>query len=122
MATGLIQNAATHVYRSAVASAVAGSAPLAPAQYVVFGEGGRTYSPETDTEMDSPFAQSLAECSTEGVTLIVRGKLTGQQAEGRVVREVGVLTSDGTLMGRRVVAPKELEVESEYEVVLKFEY
>lgn len=122
MATGPIQNAATHAYRSAVALAVAGAAPLATAQYVVFGEGSTPHSPDTDVAMDKPFAQSIAECSADGPTLTVKGKLTGEQAAGRIVREIGVLASDGTLMGRRVVAPKELELESEYELVLRFEY
>lgn len=122
MATGPIQHAATHAYRAAVALAVSGAAPLATAQYVVFGEGSEPYSPETSTAMDRPFAQSVADCSVDGVTLIVRGKLTGAQAAGRVVREVGVVASDGTLMGRRVVAPKELEPETEYEFTLRFEY
>lgn len=122
MAIGPTVGPATRAYRSAVALAVAGAAPLAQAQYMVFGEGDRPHSPETETEMDAPLLQVVAECTTDGPTLIVTGKITGQQAAGRKIREVGVLASDGTLMGRRVVAPKELELETEYEVSLRFEY
>lgn len=114
--------AATIAYRSAVALAVAGGAPLATAAYVVFGSGTRPYSPDADVALERQFAQVIAECSTDGPTLTVRGTLPGSMAGEHPVTEVGVLASDGTLMARRVVAPKHLEPETEYEFELVFEY
>lgn len=114
--------AATIAYRSAVALAVAGVAPQPTAAYVAFGSGDRPYSPDTDTDMQAEFHRVIAEASASGPTLTVRGTLLGSAAGSHVLREVGVFASDGTLMGRRVVAPKEFEPETEFEVDLVFEY
>lgn len=114
--------AATIAYRSAVALAVAGAAPQPTAAYVAFGSGDRPYSPDTDEALQAEFHRVLAEASASGPALTVRGTLAGSAAGSHVLREVGVFASDGTLMGRRVVAPKEFEPETEFEVDLVFEY
>jgi hypothetical protein len=54
--------------------------------------------------------------------MTVRGVVSGEDVGENAVREVGVFAADGTLMGRRVVAPKELEPETEIEFELVFEY
>ncbi|NYT80868.1 hypothetical protein H0A70_05090 [Alcaligenaceae bacterium] len=114
--------AATVAYRSAVALAVAGLVPQPVAAWVAFGEGNRPYSPDTDVALESEFARVEAQCATDGPRLIVRGTLTGVLAAGRPLLEVAVIADDETLMARRVVARKELEPETEFEVELVFEY
>ena len=54
--------------------------------------------------------------------MVARGVLTGVQTGNRVVREAGVFTSTGVLVGRRALAQKELESETEMEVEIHFEY
>lgn len=114
--------AATIAYRSAVALAVAGVAPQPTAAYVAFGSGDRPYSPDTDVDLEAEFHRVIAEAIPSGPTLTVRGTLAGAAAGTNVLREIGVFASDGTLMGRRVVAAKEFEPETEFEVDLVFEY
>ena len=112
----------TIAYRSAVASAAAGGAPIAPLAFMAFGQDGMPYNPDTDTALHAEFVRVPISCTIQGATVVARGVLTGAQTGNRVVREAGVFTSNGVLVGRRALAQKELESETEMEVEIHFEY
>lgn len=113
---------ATVAYRSAVATAAAGGAPIAPLAWMAFGESAAPYSPDTDTSLRAEFARVPLVVTVQGPNVIARGVLTGELAGMRTVREAGVFTANGVLAGRRVLAPKELERETELEIEIHFAY
>lgn len=112
----------TVAYRSAVATAAAGGAPIAPLAYMAFGSSDTPYSPDADTALHEEFVRIPLSVTADGPTVTARGVLTGLQAGVNTVREAGVFTSNGVLAGRRVLAPKELEREAELEIEINFEY
>ncbi|MNT88482.1 hypothetical protein D3C72_2290510 [compost metagenome] len=75
-----------------------------------------------DTALGAEFVRIPLTITRNGPTNVAVAVLTGVQAGLKVVREAGVFTSSGVLAGRRVLAPKELERESELEVEIFFEY
>jgi hypothetical protein len=114
--------AATKAHRSAVALAVASGTVIPAAAFVAFGSGDTPYNPDTDVSLEDEFFRVAAINSTDGPQLTVRGTLQGIDAGANITREVAVFASDGTLMGRKVIAPKELEPESSIEFEIVFEY
>jgi hypothetical protein len=100
--------AATAAYRNKVATAAATGAALPKAAWLAFGSGDAPYSPDVDTALQAEFLRVATSNEVSGPSLTVRGVLSG--------------AADGTLMGRRVVAPKELEPETEIEFEIVFEY
>jgi hypothetical protein len=114
--------AASAAYRHKVALAAAKGGPLPNAAFLAFGRSDQPYSPDTDTGLFEEFIRVSTSNTVDGPRLTVKGVLTGTAAGSNVVREVAVLASDGTLMGRRVVAPKALEPETEIEFEIVFEY
>lgn len=112
----------TIAYRSAVAAAAAGGAPISPIAFMAFGTLDTPYSPDTDTDVPGEFKRLPLSVSVQGPNVVARAVLTGADAGMNVVRGVGVFTSAGTLVGRRVLAPKELEAEAELEIEITFEY
>lgn len=112
----------TIAYRSAVATAAAGGAPISPIAFMAFGALDAPYNPDTDTEVPGEFKRLPVTLSAQGPNVVARAVLTGADAGLNVVRGAGVFTSDGTLVGRRVLAPKELETEAELEIEITFEY
>ena len=114
--------AASAAYRYQVALACANGSAMPKAAFLAFGSGSRPYDPATDQGLEAEFIRVSTSNSVAGPRLTVKGVLTGAQAGSNVVREVAVLTDTGTLMGRRVVAPKELEPETEIEFEIVFEY
>lgn len=114
--------AATAAYRNKVATAAATGDALPKAAWLAFGSGDAPYSPDVDTALQAEFFRVATANEVSGPSLTVRGVLSGQAAGENIVREVAVIAADGTLMGRRVVAPKELEPETEIEFEIVFEY
>lgn len=112
----------TIAYRTAVATAAAGGPPLAPLAFMAFGQDGTPYDPDSDQTLHDEFVRVPLSCTVQGATVVARAVLTGAQAGARVVREAGVFTSADVLVGRRALAPKELESETEMEVEIHFEY
>lgn len=113
--------AATKTYRHKVALSAATGAALPKAAWVAFGAGARPYTLD-DVELESEFCRVPADNRVAGVQMTVAGVLTGVAAGAHVLREVGVFSADGTLMGRRVFTPKELEPETQLEIELVFQY
>ena len=113
---------ATTAYRKLIAAAAANGTVISPISYMAFGTGAAAYAPESDTKLAAEFKRIACTRSVNGVTVTARSVLTGADALGKTIREVGVLTASGVLVGRRVIAPKELEQESEIEVEIDFEY
>lgn len=114
--------AAATAYRHRIALAVAEGGSIPKAAYLAFGSGDRPYSPDTDTALQAEFLRVACTTSVDGVRLTVTGVLKGSATGLNVTREVAVFAADGTLMGRRVVAAKELEPETEITFELVFEY
>lgn len=112
----------TVAYRSAVATAAAGGAPIAPLAWMAFGESADPYSPDTDAALRAEFARVPLVVTVQGPNVIARGVLTGELAGLRTVREAGVFTANGVLAGRRTLAPKELERDTELEIEIHFAY
>lgn len=118
----LVPVAASAAYRHQVALAAANGTPIPRAAWLAFGTGDRPYSPDTDLALEAEFLRVATINQVDGPRLAVSGVLQGAATGTNVVREVAVIAVDGTLMGRRVVAPKELEPETEIEFELVFEY
>lgn len=118
----IVPIAATIAYRSLVALAAANGTAVPRAAFMAFGTGDDAYSPDTDTALRAEFLRVPTTNSPVGPSLAVIAVLQGVAAGNNIVREVAVIASDGTLMGRRVVAPKQLEPETEIEFELIFEY
>lgn len=112
----------TIAYRSSVAAAAGGGTPIAPMAWMAFGSGDTPYSAERDEQLLAEFVRVPLTVTQSGPTLIASAVITGNQAGMNVIREAGVFTSAGILVGRRVLAPKELEAEAELEVGIHFEY
>lgn len=113
---------ATTAYRRLVAAAAANGTALSPLAFMAFGTGDAAYAPASDTKLKAEFARVACTRSVDGVTVTARGVLSGATAGSRTVREIGIFTASGVLVGRRVIAPKELEPESEIEIEIEFEY
>jgi len=114
--------AATAAYRNKVATAAATGGAIPKATWLAVGSGDAPYSPDTDTALQVEVFRVATTNEVSGASMTVRGVVSGEDVGENVVREVGVFAADGTLMGRRVVAPKELEPETEIEFEIVFEY
>lgn len=112
----------TTAYRTAVAVAAAGGAPLSPIAYMAFGTASEPYHPDIDTAVPGEFKRIPVSVTVQGPTVTARAVLTGQDAGMHGIEGAGVFTLDGTLVGRRVLARKELETEAELEIEITFEY
>lgn len=117
-----IATPASFAYRHQVAMSAATGAAISPAAFMVFGSSDRPYSPEDDTGAYAEFARVPVTYKVVGAELTVSGTLLGSMVGSNVLREVAVLTAAGTLMGRRVVKPKEFEDSTELETDMAFEY
>src|SRR5690554_3443198 len=113
--------AATNAYRHKVAQAAAGGTALPRISHIAFGEGDRPYSLD-DVDLQSRFLTKTATVSVAGVMVTATAVLLGTEAGTRTLREVGVFAVDGTLVGRRVIAPKQFEPETQIEFELNFQY
>jgi len=113
---------ATKTYRRKVALAAANGSALPRIAYLAFGTGSAAYDPAIDTTLPGEFARVAADTSVSDVTLTAIATLTGTQVGTRVLRGVAAFTSDGTLVGRRVITPKEFEPEMEMDFELTFQY
>ncbi len=112
----------TTAYRAAVALAAAGGAPISPIAYMAFGSASAPYNPDIDIEVPGEFYRVPVSLSVDGPTVTARAVITGQDAGAHGIEGAGVFTLDGTLVGRRVLARKELEAEAELEIEITFEY
>ncbi|MFC0708834.1 hypothetical protein ACFSVK_19365 [Azorhizophilus paspali] len=113
--------AATTAYRSRVALAAAEGGPLPRAAWLAFGADDSPYSLD-DTALGAEWLRVATTNVTDGPLLTVTGVLDGAAAGLNVLREVGVFAADGTLMGRRVLTPKELEPGTVLEFEITFQY
>lgn len=113
--------AASNAYRKKVALAAATGGALPKIAYLAFGTGDRPYTLD-DTGLHQQFLVVAAQTVVSGVLVTAKSVLTGAQLGQRTLREVGVLAQDGTLLGRRVLLPKQLEPEAQIEFELTFQY
>ena len=113
--------AATEAYRSKVALACATGAAISPIAFIAFGEGQLPYD-IGQVAMQSEFARVAATVSRNGLLVTAKATLLGPTVGSRVLREIGALTADGTLVGRRVVASKEFETDTEMDFEITFQY
>lgn len=113
---------ATNAFRSAVALAVAEGGQVPHATTIAFGTGTTLPSVE-DGGLEAEFhRQALTTAGADGVMLQVTGTLSGEDAGNALVTEVGVFADDGTLMGRRVFQPKQLEPQTSIDFTLDFQF
>lgn len=113
--------ATTYAYRQKVAKAAANGTAISKIAYMAFGTGSRAYTLD-DTSLEREFKRVAVSTHVTGVQLIATATLKGQEVGAHVLREVGVFTADGTLVGRRVIAPKEFEPETEMDFEITFQY
>lgn len=113
--------AATQAYRSRVALAAANGGNLPAAAFLAFGSGDAPYTLD-DIALAAEWLRVPTSNTTDGPLLTVSGVLDGAAAGLNVLREVGVFAADGTLMGRRVLTPKELEPGTVLEFEITFQY
>lgn len=113
--------AATYAYRRKVATAAANGTVISKIAYLAFGSGDRAYTLD-DTRLEREFKRVAANTSVKGVELLATGTLTGIAAGNKTLKEVGAFTADGTLVGRRVISPKQFEPETEMDFELTFQY
>ena len=119
MATTIL---ATEAYRSKVAAAAATGGSLPKAAEIAFGTGTTPPSTEDIGLESEVHRQVLDSAEADGMMLICKGVLQGEDSGDSRITETGVFAEDGTLMGRRVFKPKELEPESDLEFTLEFQY
>lgn len=113
---------ATHAYRALVARCAAEGALMPKISHIAFGTGQRPYAPEADADLDKELIRLPAVTTAEGPLLSTRVTLVGSYIGDAVIREVGAFAADGTLVGRRVIKPTELEPYAELDIELTFEY
>lgn len=113
--------AATYAYRRKVALAAANGTAISKIAYLAFGSGDRSYTLD-DTRLQSEFKRVAATTVVSGVELLATATLKGTEAGSHTLREVGAFTADGTLVGRRVISPKQFEPETEMDFELTFQY
>ncbi|WP_417539568.1 hypothetical protein [Marinobacter sp.] len=113
--------AATTAYRSKVALRAAEGGQMPRASELGFGSGAAPYT-LGDTTLAAEWLRVPTTNTTAGPVLTVTGVLSGAQAGASILREVGVFDEEGTLMGRRVLTPKELEPETQLEFEIIFQY
>ncbi|MQU22136.1 hypothetical protein GHO35_13405 [Pseudomonas helleri] len=113
--------AASNAYRRKVAQAAATGTALPRISHLAFGTGSRPYSLD-DTALQTEFTRIAADVTVSGVTVKAFATLPGAIVGVRVLREVAAFASDGTLIGRRVITPKEFEPETEMDFELTFQY
>jgi len=114
--------AAAKVYRSKVAHAAAHGTAIPRIRYLAFSTSDAPYDPATDTSLPGEFARIEAEVSVADVTVTAKVTLTGTAVGIRTLRSVAAFTTDGTLVGKRVIAPKAFEPETEMDFELTFQY
>lgn len=110
-----------NAYRSRVALAAAEGGLMPRAAFMAFGAGSSPYQ-ISDTGLEAEWLRVPVINTTDGPLLTVSGLLSGGDAGSNVLREVGVFTDDGVLMGRRVLSAKELEPETRLEFEITFQY
>ena len=113
--------AATYAYRRKVALAAASGHSISKISYLAFGSGDRPYALD-DTRLQSEFKRVSASTVVSGVELLATATLKGRDVGSHTLREVGGFTADGTLVGRRIIAPKQFEPETEMDFELTFQY
>lgn len=112
----------TNAYRHKIALAAANGGNLPETKYMAFGSGSTPYDPANDTALESEWHRVEVVNIVSGALLTVTGVLQGGNAGVNILREIGVFDSENTLMGRKIVAPKEFEPEGEFEAEITFEY
>lgn len=113
--------AATTAYRTKVAERAAQGGQMPRAAQLGFGSGEAPYA-LSDTGLAAEWLRVPATNTAVGPVLTVAGVLSGAAAGSNVLREVAVFDDEGTLMGRRVLNPKELEPETQLEFEITFQY
>lgn len=113
---------ATHAYRALVARCAAEGGHLPKISRIAFGSGDHPYSPEADVSMEKELVRLPAVTSADGPLVTIRATLAGSYIGDAVIREIGAFADDGTLVGRRVIKPTELEPFAELDIEMTFEY
>ena len=113
--------AATYAYRHMVAQAAASGGELSPISFLAFGDWSNIYDME-QTALQSEFVRVPASLSVSGVTATARATITHSHVGGNVLREIGAFTASGVLVGRRVVAPKEFDGDTEMDFEVSFQF
>lgn len=113
--------AATTAYRAKVALRAAQGGQMPRAAELGFGSGAAPYT-LSDTGLAAEWLRVPTTNTADGPVLTVAGVLSGTAAGSNILREVGVFDDEGTLMGRRVLTPKELEPETQLEFEITFQY
>lgn len=114
--------ATTLVYRNKVALAAAHGTALPKINRLAFSESAAAYDPGTETAVPGQFHVATAAASVSGAMLTATATLKGADVGTRVLRSVAALAEDGTLVGRKVITPKEFEPETEMDFELFFQY
>lgn len=112
----------THTYRALVARVAATGGEMPAINMIAFGSGDAPYSPEADIGLKAELIRLPAQAEPDGPVLTVRATLSGAHVTSQTIREIGALTADGTLVGRRVLKPLELEPFAELDIEMTFEY
>jgi hypothetical protein len=113
--------AATNAYRQMIAQAAATGGAVSPIAFVAFGTGETPYTVD-DIALNAEFLRIAASVSRNGVIVTAAATITGAQVGSRVLREVGAFTASGILVGRRIVAPKEFEPDTDFDIEIDFQY
>jgi len=114
--------AATKSYRRKVALAAANGTPIPRIKFLAFSTNNAAYDPASDTSLPGEFVRIEADVSVADVTVTATATLKGATVGNRTLRSIAAFASDGTLVGKRVVAPKGFEPETEMDFTLTFQY
>lgn len=101
--------AATEVFRSKVAYAVANGTLAPTITHVAWGSGTRLPSHD-DMSLEIEVVRTpITSALPSGVTLDLEAEISGETSLGATLTEVGLIDADGDLAGRRVFSPLQLD-------------
>lgn len=114
-------------FRQKIAAFMAGTGTLAPAKYIVFGDGGHnsdgTVKPVSEVqdglrheilrkEMTSAYQDDL-------LSFTVKGDIDKNELVGSVISEVGIADAEGDIIGVKNYPPKVIGADERYGMLVR---
>lgn len=115
-------NLVVDIPRIEIARGIAQGGAILPVTHIAIGTNGTAPAPG-DTSISQAFIKPLLSVSRPSPTSVVCAfSILAADANGMVIREFGLLRSDGTLFARRTRGPieksEDLEIEGEWTIVI----
>lgn len=117
-------------FRQRIAAHMAGKGTLAPAKYMVFGDGGHnadgSVKPVSDTQTalnHEVLRKELTSVKQEDLlSFTARSAVDKNELVGTVLSEYGIADSNGDLIGIKTFPPKVIGQDESYEMYLRLRF